>query len=335
MVDVSIILPVYNAKRYLEDALESVLGQQGVAFELIAIDDASTDGSFELLDRLAVSDLRVRLIRNPENVGHAVGINLGVAAAAAPVVAIMHADDIALPGRFADQYRLLDEQPDIDIVGTWFSCIDSDGQKLDRGPIMHPTNPANVAWHMHFDCFLGHPTVAGRTSVFRENPYDGRFHGAEDYELWGRLLFRHRMSNVPKVLMQYRVHDEQVSQRGSLRLSREASVVRQRAIARLTGREAAPEIADLIAGAEITPARLTEEQFASAGEILTLMIEGFLPRMPPSANVRRVVQNYFTKLAALATATDAPASALHQVWQALALRGLVAQEAFRARSQSK
>ena len=330
MVDVSVILPVYNAGRFLEEAVDSILTQQGVDFELIAIDDCSTDGSRAALERYAATDRRVKLILNEQNVGHAVAINAGIAAAGAPVSAIMHADDVALPGRLAAQHRLLADQPDVDVVGTWFACIDIDGHPHETGVVKHPTNPANVAWQMHFDCYIGHPTAAGRTRILRATPYDSGFHGAEDYHLWSRLLFRHRMSNVPKVLLNYRIHPNQVSQRLIGRMTREAAEVRQRAIAALVGQPVSLELGDLVAMAEFKSAPIGFDDFLAGGELLTRMLEAFLERMPKTNNVVRVVHNYHAKLAALGVAADASASTKLPAWTEFTRRGLAAAERFNA-----
>src|ERR1051325_1151561 len=108
---VSVLLPVYNAERYLESALQSVLGQTFSDFEVIAVDDGSKDNSKKILERFAANDPRIRVISRP-NTGIVGALNDGLAVARGEFIARMDADDVALPGRFQAQLDYLRGHPD-------------------------------------------------------------------------------------------------------------------------------------------------------------------------------------------------------------------------------
>lgn len=130
---VSVVMPVRNALPHLDAAVESILSQSFGDFEFVILDDASTDGSTERLREWASRDSRIRLIEEERNLGPAVSSQRVAVAATAPIVARMDADDISLPGRLADQLRVLDAHPEVGVVGGLYDIIDPDG-RIVRGP---------------------------------------------------------------------------------------------------------------------------------------------------------------------------------------------------------
>ena len=113
---VSVVMSVFNAEKYLAEAVDSILGQTSTDFELILIDDKSTDGSGKILTQYAQADPRVVILENRENMGLTKSLNRGLAVAKGEYIARMDADDISVPDRFAKQVAFLDENPDDSFV---------------------------------------------------------------------------------------------------------------------------------------------------------------------------------------------------------------------------
>ena len=126
---ISVCMPVYNAERYIAEAVESILAQTYRDFEFIIIDDGSTDRSLAILERYAAQDVRIWLSSRP-NAGLVVRLNEMAAEARSDVIAQMHADDIAMPERFARQFDFLNAHPEVVVVGCRTLAIDSDGDPL-------------------------------------------------------------------------------------------------------------------------------------------------------------------------------------------------------------
>jgi len=198
---VSILLPIFNASRYLRESLDSLFAQSFRDFEIVAIDDGSVDDSY----RIAASyrDTRLRLHRQ-ENQGLASTLNRAFSLARGRYIARQDADDIALPERLKRQVDFLDQNSDIFLLGTaaeiWEEHIRSPRQHN------HPTDPTELAFAMLFDNFFVHSSVMLRREVFDAvglyaTSYERQ---PEDYELWSRVIRRFRCSNLPDVLQVYR-----------------------------------------------------------------------------------------------------------------------------------
>lgn len=209
---VSVILPAYKAERFVGEAVDSILGQTLTDFELIVIDDGSTDGTGTILAERAAGDPRVRLVSRP-NRGLTPTLNEGLAAARADYVAIMNADDVALPERLERQAAYLDAHPTVAAVGSQTRLILADGT---AGPAVSlPQAPAEVRAFLTKASPLAHPAVMfRRAAVIAAGGYRPRIEPAEDYDLWLRLAERHDLANLPQVLLHYRVHGGQATAGG-------------------------------------------------------------------------------------------------------------------------
>ena len=130
---VSVVMPVYNAEGFVEAAARSILDQTFTDLELIAVDDGSTDGSGAILDRLAAADPRLRIVRRP-NTGVTGALNDGLAAARAPLIARMDADDVSAPTRLEKQLAYLDAHPDIGLLGCAWTTCPADGRRIAPDP---------------------------------------------------------------------------------------------------------------------------------------------------------------------------------------------------------
>lgn len=216
-VSVSVAMPAYNAERYVEEAVRSILGQTFTDFEFLIVDDGSTDGTGPILDRLAATDPRIRLIRRA-NGGLVSALNLMLREARGEFVARMDADDIALPDRFARQVEHLRGDPDCLAVGSRVVVIDPDGDPLCEwfpSGTHEEIDAANLEGSK--GSALCHPSVMMRRGPALEiGGYRERFFLAEDMDLWLRMAERGRLANLSRPVLKYRCHPSGVghSQRG-------------------------------------------------------------------------------------------------------------------------
>jgi glycosyltransferase involved in cell wall biosynthesis len=203
---VSVLMPVYNAERYIEEALESVLNQTFENFEVITVNDGSTDGTLDILRRFEQQDARIRVVSRP-NTGIVGALNDGLAVARGEFIARLDADDIALPERFSKQVDYLQNHPECVVVGSFVLLIDSDGNALHVMNLMQtheeidPVHIAGGAWQ------IVHPAVMIRKSAMEQiGGYRDGFPSAEDVDLFMRLAERGEVVNLPIVLTKYRQH---------------------------------------------------------------------------------------------------------------------------------
>jgi glycosyltransferase involved in cell wall biosynthesis len=220
---ISVVLPVYNGEKYLSKAIDSILAQTFSDFEMIIIDDGSTDGSLRLLREYQKRDARIRLISR-ENRNLATTLNESIDIAHGEWVARMDQDDIALPQRFERQLRWL-EKTGADITGSWAKHFGSWDRRICR---RYQSDDA-IKMDMLFKSPFVHPTVMMRTKLVKQERYDKRFEGAEDYDLWVRAAQAGwKMSNVPEVLLLYRMHASQITTQSSNRQKNLGEEIRRR-----------------------------------------------------------------------------------------------------------
>ena len=207
---VSVVMAVYNAERYLNEAIRSILGQTYDDFEFIIIDDGSTDRSSAMLKSFAEGDPRLNLHRQP-NSGLIASLNKACGLARGAYVARMDADDISLPRRFEKQVQYLDAYKEIGVLGTWIQDIGADGQPGPVWPL--PTQPATIRWFLMFGNCLAHPSVMMRRELIQSLAYRAEAVHVEDYDLWIRASSVTGVANIPEVLLKYRVLSRSVSSR--------------------------------------------------------------------------------------------------------------------------
>ena len=205
-------MTVYNAERYLAEAVESILNQTFGDFEFIIIDDGSADRSLGILRGYEARDPRVRVISRP-NTGIVTAANEGMGAARGRYIARMDADDRAVPERFAKQVAYLDARPDCVLVGSRVMIMDpygspaaESGHALDHEAIEAELLTVRGGWA------LVQPSVMMRTEAVREvGGYRGRHNVSEDHDLFVRLAEIGRVANLPDVLLWYRRHYKSVT----------------------------------------------------------------------------------------------------------------------------
>ena len=199
---VSVLLPVYNSASTLQATLNSMWQQTYKDFELLVVDDGSTDQTAGILARC--EDSRLRVIKNPERLRLAGALNRGMQEAAGELIARMDADDLCRPDRLSRQMRYLGAHPEMMLCGTWTRPFGDKRKRQERYPV---TTDAIRAFAL-FNCPFAHPSVMFRRQAFlNENLlYDGSFYPTEDYELWTRVVHGFDCVNLPEVLLDYRVH---------------------------------------------------------------------------------------------------------------------------------
>jgi glycosyltransferase involved in cell wall biosynthesis len=206
---VSVLLPTWNAMRFLPAAVESILSQHFEDFECIIVDDGSTDETPKYLRSLA--DGRIRVLRREANIGVTAALNLGLAQCRGRYIARMDADDIAEPGRLAEQVNLLDEREDVGIVGSSRLLVDEDGNPIAVAEAM--PDDLSIRWKCLLGNPLPHPTVMLRHELLQRHAirYDESYRSAQDYELWTRLLPLTHAANIRAPLLKYRLHRSSIS----------------------------------------------------------------------------------------------------------------------------
>lgn len=231
---VSIVMPVRDGERFLQIAIDSVLAQSFADFELIIIDDGSSDSTPAILAEAARRDPRIVVIRE-EPTGVAAAFNLGIATARAPLIARLDSDDIALPERLARQVETMQSEPSLGLLGSFAETIDESGRTLGSRtpPVSHD---ALVTFLARNDPFVT-STVMLRTELARTlGGYRAAIEVAEDYDLWLRMAERARIANLPETLVRYRVHLQSESGRKEVRLAFSTRLARRAAAERQAGR---------------------------------------------------------------------------------------------------
>ena len=203
MVKVTVLLPVYNGARTLDVAIRSILRQQLGDFELLVIDDCSTDGSAETIRSWASRDRRIRPVFHERNLGLAATLNEGLRDARAELVARMDQDDEALPERLLVQAEFMESNPRIVVCGSFVYHMGAK-RAFDR-LVELPVTPEEIRRALVTANCIYHPSVVmRRTPILELGGYRGDFKNAEDYDLWLRVASRYELANVPLPLLRYR-----------------------------------------------------------------------------------------------------------------------------------
>ena len=203
---VSVVMPVYNGEKYLSEAVESILNQSFSNFELIIINDGSTDNTVGIIDKYRKQDRRIKLISHSENNGIVHSLNQGLKMAQGKYIARMDSDDISFSDRLEKQVGYMESNPQIGILGGAVIYIDTTGRELSR--MDHPSDDISIRWTCLLNNVFFHPTVMIRRSILieKELTYKFNFQSVEDYALWVELLEHTQGANLDQVLINYRLH---------------------------------------------------------------------------------------------------------------------------------
>jgi glycosyltransferase involved in cell wall biosynthesis len=205
---VSVIMPVHNAAPFVGAAIRSVLAQTHRDFELLVVDDASSDGSAKII--AAIDDPRIRFRRSPVPLNAAGARNLALSDARGEFVAFLDADDLAEPERFRLQIAALHARPNTGVVASLITSIDESGRSRGLGFVRH-REPEEIGAVLLFQNCLALSSVMARRAILK--PFVCELAPAEDYDLWVRLAAETEFCILPDPLTQYRTHPGSVSVR--------------------------------------------------------------------------------------------------------------------------
>ena len=229
---ISVVIPVYNGELTIRDTVESVLNQTFSDFELIIINDGSSDSTLDILG--GFQDLRLKIFSYP-NAGLSASRNRGISHACAEMISFIDADDLWTPNKLESQLNSLREHPEAAVAYSWTDFIDERGTLLGYG--IHRTVNGSVFPRLLEFFFIGSGSNALlRKSVFSEvGEFDETLTSAEDLDMFLRLAARYQFSAVPQPQILYRITDNSMS-RNVLRQERETLKVLERAFAQEPGK---------------------------------------------------------------------------------------------------
>jgi glycosyltransferase involved in cell wall biosynthesis len=197
---ISVVMPVHNALPYLHQSISSIVNQTLSDFEFVMLDDASTDGSSELLRAWADKDKRIKLHRSDKRLGLSASSNEVVRKTNSSIVARMDADDIAHPERLERQWNIISKQPDVAVIGALCDGIDANGR------VVRPRDRWRLVRRSNYIPFP-HGSVMFRREMFDDvGGYDETADGGEDQDLVSRMARKGRVLTLPDVLYSYRYH---------------------------------------------------------------------------------------------------------------------------------
>lgn len=205
---VSVLMPVYNAEKYLVEAIDSILNQSYSDFEFLIINDGSTDRSEEII--LSFSDPRIRYIKNEGNLKLIKTLNKGMQLCTGKYIVRMDADDISDPARIERQVSFMEHNPEVGLCGTWFASFDEKGKK---GECRYAREHDEICFKQLYQIHLSHGTAIFRMSIINESDFrfDVDFPHAEDYDLFTRMSLKTRLTNLPFIGYHVRHHENEVS----------------------------------------------------------------------------------------------------------------------------
>ena len=206
-IKVSVLMPVFNSKLYIKEAIESILAQTYSNFELIIINDGSTDGADEVIR--SFKDVRIKFINNKINKGIVATLNEGLALSTGKYIARMDSDDISLPHRLEKQVAFLENNPEYKLCGSQATAVSSKGEKLHK--LRRPTDFENIkVFNLFRNAFI-HPTIMADACLLKKIGYDDEYVYAEDYFLFSQLTMNHKVADLGDELLYYRLHNDSIT----------------------------------------------------------------------------------------------------------------------------
>ena len=208
MTKISVILPFHNADLYLRESISSILNQTYGDFELLLLDDGSTDRSIDIVQQF--NDNRIIYLREEENKGIVYQLNKGIDISRGQFIARMDADDICHPERFKKQIEFFEkpENKQIDVLGTNAIKIGTEEGKME----FKNYKPRQISFLLNFYCPILHPTIMLRKKVLEKNlRFSEEFRFAEDFAMWKRIDNGKNIAIIPDILLEYRIHNNQTN----------------------------------------------------------------------------------------------------------------------------
>jgi glycosyltransferase involved in cell wall biosynthesis len=224
---ISVLMPAYNADRYVAKSIESILNQTHANFELLIIDDCSTDRTWEIISSFAEKDSRVKIIRNQANAGISANRNKLIALSKGKYIAWQDADDISKSYRLEKQLSFLLNNPGVGMVGGYLEFFDGEKSLYVR---KYETDDEILKKNMFRQSPMAQPTVMVRKEALEKaGMFDEQLGQAEDLDLAYRIGNRYKWANIPEVLLKYRFHPASISNKNIRDNIRDTLMIRKKA----------------------------------------------------------------------------------------------------------
>lgn len=209
---VSVVMPAYNAQKYIGSAIESILNQTFKKLELIIINDVSTDKTLDIISSFAKKDSRIKVVSNDTTLNIARSLNKGIGLALSNVIARMDADDIAFSNRLEFQYKLINSSKTIAVVGANVLIIDERG--VETATRSYPDSSKELKNCLFKYSPFAHPVVCFKKNLFEEvGQYNPKYSPTEDLDLWFRLGRKYEFGSIKEPLLKYRIYEKSSSHR--------------------------------------------------------------------------------------------------------------------------
>jgi hypothetical protein len=252
---VTVLMSVYNAERFVAQAVDSVLSQTFTNFEFLIFEDRSTDSSRDILR--SYDDPRIRLVENTENLGLTRNLAAGMTMARGEFIARMDADDVCVPTRLEQQLAYLDAHPDVSVLGSAVTFFDESGKEF----VAHqPLEHEEIKCTLFYGFTMLHPSVMMRKDDFEKHGlnYDPAFRVSQDHDLWTRAIRVLRFSNLYEPLLQMREHPGKIGRTRKPLQQEFSDLIRRRQLLEL-GIMPTPHQLTLLAEHETNPTQWTVE----------------------------------------------------------------------------
>lgn len=201
---ISVVLPVYNVAPYIKEAIDSILQQTFQNFEILVIDDCSTDATLDIVNQY--NDDRIKIITKEKNKGLIDSLNIGLKAAKGKYIARMDGDDLSDLKRFEKQLHILENNLEIKVCGSWLQAFGKD-DKI----IKHKQHHEQILVNMMLHCSMSLGAVMLDRAWAEGEYFNEEKKHVEDYDFWSRVIWKGKLYNIQEVLYHYRIHETQVS----------------------------------------------------------------------------------------------------------------------------
>ncbi|MBI4665137.1 MAG: glycosyltransferase [Nitrospinae bacterium] len=313
---VTVLMPVYNAGKYLRQSIESVLAQTYGDFEFLIINDGSTDDTAQIVR--SYSDSRIRFVENESNTGMVATLNRGLSLATHKLVARMDGDDISLPQRLEKQVACFSQNEKLALLGSRCGQIDENGVSIYMGALEKPLEPVTVKWYQLFDNPFTHTSVMYKKNVVFDDLGGYRWSDiCADYDLWARIAESgYEAQNLPDRLVDYRTHSSSII--GALRAKNEEKLkiaakerreIAKRAAKSSAGWDMSDDEADTLQSFVYGHTAQTAGKFIETFDKALAMFVKENPEAKSSADFRETVAGQYCTVAYQALAGDRGLSA--------------------------
>ncbi|MBA3030689.1 MAG: glycosyltransferase family 2 protein [Desulfobacteraceae bacterium] len=244
---VTVIVANYNTAQFLESCLDSLCSQTYKDFEVLVIDDGSTDNSVDIINRYIQHDRRFRLIKLSRNHGVTYARHVALPQCKGEYIAILDSDDIALPRRLEKQVLFLDANPEVVLLGSYYEIINTKGD-IRSGRRSVPITDVEIRWRVTFGNCLIHSSIMYRKeAAINCGGYDRAVLVAEDADFYSRIIRIGKAAAIPEVLIQWRSHEKSMTKyTEQVEIDKYSLIILQKAVCSLTSQWVGTEVAEAV-----------------------------------------------------------------------------------------